>query len=254
MSDGIPMHTDLVVVILTLDEQLDPAMTRASVGQRAPVVVFDGRDVAPSSRVVGIEVHAHPCSDPTQLRNLALTRLRDRCDWVFFLHPGEAMTPALWKGLEACLRRSDLDGAFLDDGLVSRVLRRSRLRNPEVLRLVRADRVRFGGADRPVAEALDGHRLRITRLSARLEFVGPGPRIPTGPWQRLGRDLGLDSLAALWRGLRSRFGGVPANDAGTTSPGLLDSPLYVAPSYEPPLDAVHDESFDADDEPLREPA
>lgn len=160
----------LVVVILTKDEEVNVGKAIASVGGRAPVLVLDSGssdDTVGIAHALGAEVHERPFTDYSTQRNHALDLVKDRFTWVFFLDADEELTPTLWKEIEGCLARDDLDGAYVGYTfhVLGHELRRGGFGGASVLRLMRTARARFR---RGINERVDDRQLRTTRLAAKL--------------------------------------------------------------------------------------
>jgi len=160
----------LVVVILTLDEEVNLPQALVSVGDRAPVVVFDSgsRDAtAAIARAGGAELVVHPFTDYASQRNAALAHVRDRFRWVFFLDADERVPEPLWREIDDTVRAGRVDGAYV--GLRVRMLgaelTHGVYRNAAVLRLMRTQAARFVRASN---ERVDDRGWTVTTLRTRL--------------------------------------------------------------------------------------
>ncbi|MBK8262400.1 MAG: glycosyltransferase family 2 protein [Nannocystis sp.] len=160
----------LVVVILTLDEELNLPKALRSVGARAPVIVLDSGSSDSTqeiARAAGAELHVHQFVDYASQRNHALDLCRGRFRWVFFLDADEELSPPLWDELEAAIARDDLDGAYLrlEVWALGRCLTHGEYATSRVLRLLRPDVAVFR---RGINERVDDRDMRVTVLKTRL--------------------------------------------------------------------------------------
>ncbi len=168
--DDHPPKSELMVVILTLDEELNLGKALASVAGRAPVVVVDSgsRDrTLDIARENGATVLEHPFVDYASQRNFALKWAGERCHWVFFLDADEELTPDLWRDIEAAIARDDLDGAYvrLDFRVLGHRLIHGEYSDAQVLRLMRPARASFA---RGINERVDDSQMRVELLASRL--------------------------------------------------------------------------------------
>ncbi|MEZ4426682.1 MAG: glycosyltransferase family 2 protein [Nannocystaceae bacterium] len=158
----------LVVVILTLNEELNLPKALASIDGRAPVVVVDSGSTDRTeeiARAAGAEFIAHPFVDYASQRNFALEQVA-RHPWVFFLDADEELSPPLWNDLEEAIAEEGLDGAYvrLDLRVLGRALTHGEFRDARILRLMRPS-ARFR---RGVNERVDDRGMRVRTLPTRL--------------------------------------------------------------------------------------
>ncbi len=156
----------LVVIILTLDEELNLPAALASIGTRAPVLVLDSCSSDATQQIArdaGVELHERPFDDYATQRNHALELVRERYEWVLFLDADERMTPQLWDEIEGVLPRRDVDGVYI--GWIFEVLgyelRHGNFSAASNLRLMRAAKARFG---RATHERVDDSEMSVIRL------------------------------------------------------------------------------------------
>ena len=168
---------ELVVIILTLDEEPNLPAALASVGTRAPVLVLDSGSSDRTQEIAregGAELHVRKFDDYSSQRNHSLDLVRDRFRWVLFLDADERMTPELWAEIDQVLPREDVDGVYI--GWVFEVLGRD-LRHGSFgiasnLRLMRADKARFG---RATHERVDDREMRVIRLRHKIRHADAKP-------------------------------------------------------------------------------
>lgn len=168
---------ELVVIILTLDEEPNLPAALASVGERAPVLVLDSgsKDRTQAiAREAGAELHVRPFDDYASQRNHALELVRDRFRWALFLDADERMTPPLWDEMEGVLPRQDVDGVYI--GWVFEVLghdlRHGSFGIASNLRLMRTEQARFG---RATHERVDDRQMRVIRLEHKIRHADAKP-------------------------------------------------------------------------------
>lgn len=168
---------ELVVIILTLDEEPNLPAALASVGERAPVLVLDSgsKDRTQAiAREAGAELHVRPFDDYASQRNHALELVRDRFRWALFLDADERMTPPLWDEIEGVLPRQDVDGVYI--GWVFEVLghdlRHGSFGIASNLRLMRTEQARFG---RATHERVDDRQMRVIRLEHKIRHADAKP-------------------------------------------------------------------------------
>jgi glycosyltransferase involved in cell wall biosynthesis len=168
---------ELVVIILTLDEEPNLPAALASVGGRAPVLVLDSgsKDATQAiAREGGAELHVRPFDDYASQRNHALELVRERFRWVLFLDADERMTPALWDEIERVLPRDDVEGVYI--GWVFEVLghdlRYGSFGIASNLRLMKTAAARFG---RATHERVDDRHMRVMRLEHKIRHADAKP-------------------------------------------------------------------------------
>jgi len=168
---------ELVVIILTLDEEPNLPAALASVGSRAPVLVLDSGSTDATQAIArerGAELHVRPFDDYASQRNHALDLVRDRFRWALFLDADERMTPQLWDELEGVLPRQDVDGVYI--GWVFEVLghdlRHGSFGIASNLRLMRTTEARFG---RATHERVDDRQMRVIRLEHKIRHADAKP-------------------------------------------------------------------------------
>ncbi|MCX4247884.1 glycosyltransferase family 2 protein [Paraliomyxa miuraensis] len=168
---------ELVVIILTLDEEPNLEAALASVGTKAPVLVLDSGSsdrTQELAREGGAELHVRKFDDYATQRNHALDLVRDRFRWVLFLDADERMTPELWAEIEQVLPRDDVDGVYI--GWVFEVLGRDLHHGSfgiaSNLRLMRAEKARFG---RATHERVDDREMRVIRLRHKIRHADAKP-------------------------------------------------------------------------------
>ncbi|MEM6991719.1 MAG: glycosyltransferase family 2 protein [Myxococcota bacterium] len=168
---------NLVVIILTLDEEANLGKAIDSVGGRAPVVVVDSGstdatlDIAKAREV---ELYENAFVDYAHQRNFALDQVRDRFEWTFFLDADEEITPALWRDIEAAVERDDLDGAYvgLTFHVLGRELKHGSFARAAILRLMRTKMARFA---RGTNERVDDSEMRVAVLPSKLKHADAKP-------------------------------------------------------------------------------
>lgn len=200
-----PMQ-ELVVIILTLDEEPNLPAALASVGGRAPVLVLDSGSkdaTAALARAGGAELHVRPFDDYASQRNHALELVRDRFRWALFLDADERMTPALWDEIERVLPRDDVEGVYI--GWVFEVLghdlRHGSFGIASNLRLMKTAAARFG---RATHERVDDRQMRVMRLEHKIRHADAKPlaewfrkHIKYAQWEARHYVEGTDARRAL---------------------------------------------------------
>lgn len=168
---------ELVVIILTLDEEPNLPAALASVGTRAPVLVLDSGSTDATGAIAregGAELHVRPFDDYATQRNHALELVRERFRWALFLDADERMTPALWDEIEGVLPRDDVDGVYI--GWVFEVLghdlRHGSFGIASNLRLMKTAAARFG---RATHERVDDSQMRVIRLEHKIRHADAKP-------------------------------------------------------------------------------
>lgn len=168
---------ELVVIILTLNEEPNLAAALASVGERAPVLVLDSGSTdatAAIAREGGAELHVRKFDDYATQRNYSLDLVRERYRWALFLDADERMTPALWDEIEGVLPRDDVDGVYI--GWVFEVLghdlRHGSFGIASNLRLMKTAAARFG---RATHERVDDRQMRVMRLEHKIRHADAKP-------------------------------------------------------------------------------
>lgn len=168
---------ELVVIILTLDEEPNLPAALASIGGRAPVLVLDSGSTDATqaiARAGGAELHVRPFDDYATQRNHALALVRERFRWALFLDADERMTPELWDELELVLPRDDVDGVYI--GWVFEVLghdlRHGSFGTASNLRLMKTAAARFG---RATHERVDDRDMRVIRLRHKIRHADAKP-------------------------------------------------------------------------------
>lgn len=168
---------ELVVIILTLDEEPNLPAALASIGGRAPVLVLDSGSADATqaiARAGGAELHVRPFDDYATQRNHALALVRERFRWALFLDADERMTPELWDELELVLPRDDVDGVYI--GWVFEVLghdlRHGSFGTASNLRLMKTAAARFG---RATHERVDDRDMRVIRLRHKIRHADAKP-------------------------------------------------------------------------------
>lgn len=168
---------ELVVIILTLNEEPNLAAALASVGGRAPVLVLDSGSTdatAAIAREGGAELHVRKFDDYATQRNHSLDLVRERYRWALFLDADERMTPALWDEIEGVLPRDDVDGVYI--GWVFEVLghdlRHGSFGIASNLRLMKTAAARFG---RATHERVDDRQMRVMRLEQKIRHADAKP-------------------------------------------------------------------------------
>lgn len=168
---------ELVVIILTLNEEPNLAAALASVGGRAPVLVLDSGSTdatAAIAREGGAELHVRPFDDYATQRNHSLDLVRERFRWALFLDADERMTPELWDEIEGVLPRDDVDGVYI--GWVFEVLghdlRHGSFGIASNLRLMKTAAARFG---RATHERVDDRQMRVMRLEQKIRHADAKP-------------------------------------------------------------------------------
>jgi len=169
--------SELVVIILTLDEEANLAKAVTSIGGRVPVVVVDSGSTDRTlaiAREHGVELYENRFVDYANQRNFALDQVRDRFEWVFFLDADEEVTPALWQDIEDAIARDDIDGAYvgLTFHVLGRELRHGGFANAAILRLMRAKMARFA---RGTNERVDDSQMRVALLPNKLKHADAKP-------------------------------------------------------------------------------
>lgn len=160
----------LVVVILTLDEELNLPKALRSIAGRVPVIVVDSgsRDRTQAiAREAGAEVVEHDFVDYASQRNFALGLVRERFEWVLFLDADEEVPEPLWDEIFAAVARDDLDGAYLrlELWMMGYKITHGELSTAMGLRLMRPGVAAF---KRAINERVDDRDMRVTVLRARL--------------------------------------------------------------------------------------
>jgi glycosyltransferase involved in cell wall biosynthesis len=168
---------ELVVIILTLDEEPNLPAALASVGGRAPVLVLDSgsKDATQAlARAGGAELHVRPFDDYASQRNHALELVRERFRWVLFLDADERMTPALWDEIERVLPRDDVEGVYIGwvFEVLGRDLRYGSFGIASNLRLMKTAAARFG---RATHERVDDRHMRVMRLEHKIRHADAKP-------------------------------------------------------------------------------
>jgi glycosyltransferase involved in cell wall biosynthesis len=171
-----PMH-DVIVIILSLDEEPNIEKAIASVRGFAQVVVIDSgssdrtRELA---RGAGAEVIEHAFVDYADQRNFALDHVRDRAKWAFFLDADEELTPALCDEIEALVAEDAVDGAYVGYRffVLGRELKHGPFASASVLRLMRTDKARFS---RGTNERVDDRGLRVVTLRNKMRHADAKP-------------------------------------------------------------------------------
>lgn len=168
---------ELVVIVLTLNEEPNLPAALASVGARAPVLVLDSGSTDGTARLAqehGAELHVRPFDDYASQRNHALELVRDRFRWALFLDADERMTPELWDEIERVLPRDDVDGVYI--GWVFEVLghdlRHGSFGTASNLRLMKTAAARFG---RATHERVDDRQMRVMRLEHKIRHADAKP-------------------------------------------------------------------------------
>ncbi len=168
---------ELVVIILTLDEEPNLPAALASIGGRAPVLVLDSGSADATqaiARAGGAELHVRPFDDYATQRNHALALVRERFRWALFLDADERMTPELWDEIESVLPRDDVDGVYI--GWVFEVLghdlRHGSFGTASNLRLMKTAAARFG---RATHERVDDRDMRVMRLRHKIRHADAKP-------------------------------------------------------------------------------
>ncbi len=169
--------SELVVIILTLDEEANLDKAIDSVGDRAPVVVVDSGSKDRTLQIArdrGVELYENAFVDYANQRNFALDQVRDRFAWTFFLDADEEITPELWDDIEAACRRDDLDGAYvgLTFHVLGRELKHGSFGGAAILRLMRTSMARFA---RGTNERVDDSQMRVTLLAHKLKHADAKP-------------------------------------------------------------------------------
>lgn len=160
----------LVIIILTLDEEVNIAKAIASVAGLAPVLVVDSGSRDATRRIArdaGAEVLEHAFVDYASQRNWALEQVRSRFRWVFFLDADEELTAPLLAELQRTIAQDRLDGAYvgLTFVVLGRELRHGGFRDASILRLMRPELARF---NRGTNERVDDAHMRVGRLVHKL--------------------------------------------------------------------------------------
>ena len=168
---------NLVVIILTKDEEANLAKALASIGSRAPVVVVDSGSTDRTleiARAHEVELYENPFVDYAHQRNFALDQVRDRFEWTFFLDADEEITPELWFDIEATIDRNEVDGAYvgLTFHVLGRELRHGAFARAAILRLMRTKDARF---TRGTNERVDDSQMRVTLLPSKLKHDDAKP-------------------------------------------------------------------------------
>lgn len=168
---------ELVVIILTLNEEPNLAAALASVGGRAPVLVLDSGSTDATAAIArdgGAELHVRAFDDYSTQRNHSLDLVRERYRWALFLDADERMTPELWDELESVLPRDDIDGVYI--GWVFEVLghdlRHGSFGTASNLRLMKTAAARFG---RATHERVDDSAMRVMRLEHKIRHADAKP-------------------------------------------------------------------------------
>ena len=168
---------ELVVIILTLNEEPNLPAALDSVGGRAPVLVLDSGSTdatAAIARERGTELHVRTFDDYATQRNHALDLVRERFRWALFLDADERMTPQLWAEIAAMLPRDDVDGVYI--GWVFEVLghdlRHGSFGTASNLRLMKTTAARFG---RATHERVDDRQMRVVRLEHKIRHADAKP-------------------------------------------------------------------------------
>lgn len=207
---------ELVVIILTLDEEPNLPAALASVGERAPVLVLDSGSTDATqaiAREAGAELHVRAFDDYASQRNHALELVRERYRWVLFLDADERMTPALWDEIERTLPRDDVEGVYI--GWVFEVLghdlRHGSFGIASNLRLMKTAAARFG---RATHERVDDRQMRVIRLEHKIRHADAKPlsewfrkHIKYAQWEAKHYVEGTDAQRGLEGfGLRTKAG------------------------------------------------
>lgn len=168
---------DLVVVILTLNEEPNLPAALASIGDRAPVLVLDSGSTDATAEIArdgGAELQVRPFDDYARQRNHALALVRERFRWVLFLDADERMTPALWDEIFTVLPRDDVDGAYI--GWIFEVLghelRHGNFSRAANLRLMRPAKANFG---RATHERVDDRDMQVVHLRHAIRHADDKP-------------------------------------------------------------------------------
>lgn len=161
---------ELVVIILTLNEEdnLDKAID--SVRGKAPIIVVDSGSTDRTQEIAKareVELYEHAFVDYASQRNFAIDQVRERFKWVFFLDADEELTPKLWTDLEATMARDDVDGAYvgLTFVVLGRELKHGGFGSASILRLMRPEVARFA---RGTNERVDDSEMRVVTLPSKL--------------------------------------------------------------------------------------
>lgn len=168
---------NLVVIILTLDEEANLDKAIASVGNRAPVLVVDSGSTDRTlqiARAHQVELYENEFIDYARQRNFALDQVRDRFEWVFFLDADEEITPELWGDIAETIERDDVDGAYvgLTFHVLGRELRHGSFGRAAILRLMRSQNARF---TRGTNERVDDSQMRVRLLPNKLKHADAKP-------------------------------------------------------------------------------
>lgn len=167
----------LIVVILTLNEEINIRKAIASVGGRAPVLVFDSgssdRTLA-LAQDAGAEIQVRPFDNYANQRNAALEAIQDRYEWAFFLDADEELTPQVWNEIERVTSQRHLDGAYIGYSLVilDHEFRHGSGAQASILRLMRTEHARFV---RETNERVDDRELATISLSSKLRHADLKP-------------------------------------------------------------------------------
>ncbi len=223
----------LVIILLTLNEELNLPKALASIDGRAPVIVVDSGSTDRTqalARAAGATVLEHPFENYSKQRNFALARAADEYRWVFFLDADEELTPALWRDIEETIARDEVDGAYvrLDVRWLGHRLVHGEYRNARVLRLMRPDRARF---HRAVNERVDDREMRVTTLATRLVHRDAKPMSEL--FHKHIRYARREALAYLDRDVGSTLEGFHVGTKAGRMIGLRwlynQTPLFVRP-------------------------
>jgi len=160
----------LVVVVLTLDEEVNIAKAIRSVGQRAPVLVVDSRSTDRTREIaaeLGAEVIVNPFRDYASQRNFALERIEALYDWVFFLDADEEITEEAWADIDRTIREDRVDGVYFGRTLqmFGATLRHGGVGKHAALRLMRPHMARY---EREINERVDDRHMRIGHATGKL--------------------------------------------------------------------------------------
>ena len=167
----------LVVIILTLDEELNLPDALASIGDRAPVLVLDSQSTDRTREIAeegGAQVHVRPFDNYAAQRNHALELVRGRYEWTLFLDADERMTPQLWDEIESVLPRRDIDGVYIGwiFEVLGRDLKHGSFGIASNLRLMRTEAAKFG---RATHERVDDSQMSVMRLKHKIRHADAKP-------------------------------------------------------------------------------
>jgi glycosyltransferase involved in cell wall biosynthesis len=167
---GIGERAQLVIVILTKNEEVNLGKALESIGARVPVVVVDSESTDRTREIAergGAEFVIHPFRDYSSQRNFALSHLAKRFQWVLFLDADEELTPEVWAEIDRHCVRDDVDGVYF--GRILRFfghdLRHGGMAKHAMLRLMRPEIARY---DREINERVDDSNMRIAYADAKL--------------------------------------------------------------------------------------